>query len=208
MGITFRAHRIESNLRDPSHSLRMTILQRFNESRISFRHRLTRRSGEIFSHPIENPVYKTARFRAAKSFCQLDPFVYRDDWRDIVAIKHLVDREPEDIAIHRGDAPEFVILTVAPDALVDLRKMRHHSFDERLRKLAHARLGRAKLPEIVDLLRAFATLEVAPEMILNCRFTGPSPFTHGPSAVWKPPLLVCCEAPIAHSQFRPPLAQP
>ncbi len=38
----------------------MTILQRFNESRISFRHRLARRSGEIFSHPIENPVYKTA----------------------------------------------------------------------------------------------------------------------------------------------------
>ena len=161
----------------------MTILQRFNESRISFRHRLARRSGEIFSHPIENPVYKTTRFRAAKSFCQLDPFVDRDDRRDVVAIKHLVDREPEDIAIHRGDAPEFVILTVTPDAFVDLREMRDHSFDERLRKLAHARLGRAKFPEIIDLLRAFAALEIAPEMILDCCFARAPTFTHGPPAV-------------------------
>ena len=117
------------------------------------------------------------------SLMSADRFVDRDNWGNIVAIKHLVDCEPEDIAIHRGDAPEFVILTVAPNALVDLREMRHHSFDERLRKLAHARLGRTKLPEIVDLLRSFATLEVAPEMILDCRFAGAATFTHCPPAV-------------------------
>src|SRR5438128_10422784 len=56
--------------------------------------------------------------------------------------------------------------------------MPHHSFDERLRKFAHPWRGWAKFPEIIDLLRRFATLEVAPEMILNCRFAPTSSFAH------------------------------
>ena len=86
-------------------------------------------------------------------------------------------------AVTQDDAIRPFHVDVPEDALVDLREMRHHSFDERLRKLAHARLGRAKFPEIVDLLRSFATLEIAPEMILNCRFAGAATFTHGPPAV-------------------------
>jgi hypothetical protein len=61
--------------------------------------------------------------------------------------------------------------------------MRHHSFDERLRKLAHARFGRTKFPEIVDLFRAFTALEITPEVILDRCFAGFSPFTHYPSAL-------------------------
>ena len=62
---------------------------------------------------------------------------------------------------------EFVILAVAPNPFVDLWQMRDHSFDERLGKFAHARLGRAKFPEILHSFRCLAVLEVAPEMILD-----------------------------------------
>jgi hypothetical protein len=56
--------------------------------------------------------------------------------------------------------------------------MCHHSFDEWLREFADPWRSRAKFPELIDLLRRFTTLEVAPEMILNCRFSPASPFTH------------------------------
>src|SRR5436305_10163228 len=56
--------------------------------------------------------------------------------------------------------------------------MRHHSFDEWLREFADPRRSRAKFPEFIDLLRRFATLEVTPEMILNCRFSRASSLAH------------------------------
>src|SRR5258707_6766001 len=56
--------------------------------------------------------------------------------------------------------------------------MRHHSFDEWLREFADSWRSRAKFPEFIDLLRRFATLEVAPEVILNCRFSRASSFAH------------------------------
>src|SRR5439155_24695862 len=82
--------------------------------------------------------------------------------------------------------------------------MRHHSFNEWLRKFAYPRLGRAKFPELIDLLRPFAPLEVTPEMILDCRFSRSPSFTHRASAVLKPPLPGCCKAPIEHFRFPPP----
>src|SRR6266487_3193432 len=98
--------------------------------------------------------------------------------RDVVAIKHFVNCEPQDIAIDRRDTMEFVILAVPPNAFVDFREMRDHSFDERLRKVAHARGGRAEFPEIPDFLRPFAVLKITPEMILDGRFSRFSPLSH------------------------------
>src|ERR1044072_610701 len=81
--------------------------------------------------------------------------------------------------------------------------MRNHSIDQRLGEFAHALCRRTKLPKIIDLVRPFAALEVTPEMILNCSFSSAPSFTHYPSAVWKPLLLVCCEVPPKHSKFPP-----
>ena len=79
----------------------MTILQRFNESRISFRHRLARGAIQISTDAIENTVYESPRLRAAVRFCQLDRFIDRNDWWNVIAIKHLVNCQPEHIAIDR-----------------------------------------------------------------------------------------------------------
>ena len=118
------------------------------------------RAREILSHPIENAIHKTAGFRATESFCQLDCFVNRDDWRDIVAIQHLVNRQPQDIAIDRRDTAKFVILAVAPDAFVDFRKMHDHPFDKRLRVAKSLTLPDRKRLEVA---RALAT---GPQLLL------------------------------------------
>src|SRR5204863_2065330 len=81
--------------------------------------------------------------------------------------------------------------------------MRHHSFDQRLCEFAHPRLRRAKFPELIDLVRPFAALEIPPEMILNRSLSSAPSFTHCPSAVWKPPLLVCYELATKRSRFPP-----
>src|SRR5215475_1708967 len=68
--------------------------------------------------------------------------------------------------------------------------MGNHSIDQGLCEFAHPRCCRTKLPKLIDLVRTFATLKIAPEMILDRSFSGSATFTHYPSAVWKPPLLV------------------
>src|SRR4030095_15333847 len=81
--------------------------------------------------------------------------------------------------------------------------MRDHSFDQRLCEVAHPRWGWAKFPKIIDLVRPFAALKIAPEMILNRSFSSAPSFTHSPSAVWKPSLLVYCEDRLERSKFPP-----
>src|SRR5581483_2965660 len=56
--------------------------------------------------------------------------------------------------------------------------MRAHSLDERLGKIAHALFRRQKFPELIDLLRRVAALQVAPERILQGRFARFATFTH------------------------------
>src|ERR1700692_2193857 len=73
---------------------------------------------------------------------------------------------------------ELVVLAVAPNPFVDFWQMRDHSFDQRLGEFAHARLGRAKFPEILHSLGCLAVLEVAPEMILDARLPRDSTFPH------------------------------
>src|SRR5713101_2274443 len=143
-----------------------------------FLHRFAQRTLQIVFHTIENPVNETSRIRATKSLGQLDRFVDRNDRRNVVAIKHFVNREPRNIAIDGGDAMELIILAVAPNALVHFRQVRDHSFDQRLGKFAHTRRARAKFPKVGDVLRSFAMLQIAPKMILNGGFTRPTTFTH------------------------------
>jgi len=47
-----------------------------------------------------------------------------------------------------------------------------------LRKVADTGRRRAKFPKIVDAFRPLAVLQITPEMILDGRFTRPSPFAH------------------------------
>src|SRR5205814_2264070 len=75
--------------------------------------------------------------------------------------------EPKDIAIDGGDAPEFVVLTIAGDAFVDFRQVREHSFDEWLREELDVVLRRAERPEFLDRFRSVATVKIAPEMVLE-----------------------------------------
>src|SRR5450755_2759524 len=56
--------------------------------------------------------------------------------------------------------------------------MRDHSFDDRLRELAHVRFHRTKIPEIIDVFRRLTVLEIAPEMILHCGLACFAPFAH------------------------------
>src|SRR6476660_3135117 len=58
--------------------------------------------------------------------------------------------------------------------------MRHHPLDQRLCEFAHPRLCGAKFPELIDLVRPFAALEITPEMILNRSFSSAPSFTHYP----------------------------
>ena len=99
----------------------MTTLVNANESRFSL-HCFTRWPIQILAHSIENAIYKTTRLSAAVCLRQLDSFVDRDHRWNIIAIKHLVYREPENVAVHGRDTPKFVIFTVSADAFIDLRE--------------------------------------------------------------------------------------
>ena len=140
--------------------------------------RFARGTIEIFSDAIQNAVHESTGFGAAKSLCELDRFVDRNDRRNVVAIKHFVDGEPQDIAIDRGNAVEIVILAITFDLLVNFRKVRNHPFDEWLGEFAHVRFDRTKFPKVTHVFGGFAVLEVAPEVILNGRFARASPFAH------------------------------
>ena len=141
---------------------------------------------EIFSDAIQNAVHESTGFGAAKSLCELDRFIDRNDRRNVVAIKHFVDGEPQHVAIDGGNAVEIIILAITFDLLVNFRKVRNHSFDERLGEFAHVRFNRTKFPKIVYVFRSFAVLEIAPEVILNGRFARASPFAHTIcSATWR-----------------------
>ena len=155
-----------------------SLLQDSNALLLRLANGVTQRAIQIVFDSVQNAVDETAGFAAAESLGEFDGLVDGDDRRDVVAIKHFVDGEPQHIAIDRGDAVEFVILAIAPDALVDLWQMRDHSFDERLGEFAHGRFHGAKFEEIVDAFRLISTLEVAPKMILDGRFAGSAPFAH------------------------------
>src|SRR6266513_2509950 len=60
--------------------------------------------------------------------------------------------------------------------------MRDHSLDQRLCEFAHPRLCGAKFPELIDLVRTVAALEITPEMILNRSFPRSATFTHSSSS--------------------------
>src|SRR5262245_38174878 len=64
--------------------------------------------------------------------------------------------------------------------------MRHHALDQRLCEFADARRRGAKLPKLIDLLRAFSALEISPEMILNRSLPRSATLTHSsPSAKFR-----------------------
>src|SRR5215216_3278039 len=141
-------------------------------------HGFTRRAIQILAHPIKNTVHKATRLSAAIRLRQLDRFVNRDHGWDVIAIKHLVYRQPQNVAVHGRDTPKFVIFAVASDSFINIRQMRHHSVDEWLRKFTYSWGSRAKFPEIISLFRSLSPLEIAPEMILNCGFSRFATSTH------------------------------
>src|SRR5436309_14695182 len=56
--------------------------------------------------------------------------------------------------------------------------MGDHSLDQRLGEFTHVLFYRTELPKIVDSFWSFAMLKVAPEIILNGRLAGASPFSN------------------------------
>src|SRR2546421_4551160 len=159
-------------------SLRMTTDHALCRFVAFLRRSFAQRAGEIILHSIENPIHEASRVRPAKSFRQLDRFVDGNHRRDVVAKKHFENREPENVPIHRGDATEIVIFAILPDAIIDLGQMRHHAVDEWLGELAHSRFGRTKIPEVFHAFRRAITMEITPEMKLNCRLPGGAPLSH------------------------------
>src|SRR5437667_9738239 len=93
-------------------------------------------------------------------------------------MKHLVDREPENVTIDCRDTTEFVICAITPDPFIDFRQMCDHSFDEWLGKLANAWCCRTKFLEIIDPLGPFALLQTTPETVLHRTFERSSALSH------------------------------
>ena len=75
--------------------------------RRSRRRRLAQRTSQITLHAIEDTVDETSRVGPAEQLRQLDCFVNRNDRRNVVAIQHLKNCEPQDIAIDRRNALEI-----------------------------------------------------------------------------------------------------
>ena len=54
---------------------------------------LAKRPRQIVFDPVENPIDEAAGIGSAESFGQFDRFVDRDDGRNVVAVKHFIDRQ-------------------------------------------------------------------------------------------------------------------
>ena len=157
-------------------SLRRDVLPRVLQFFLS--RRFAQGTCQVAFHAVENAVNETPGLSAAESFGKLDRFVDRNNGWNVVAIKHFVDSQAQDVSIDSGDAMELVILAVTANTLIDLGQVLDHSFDKGLSEFADAGRSRTKLPEIIDSLGRLAALKIAPEMILNGRFTRSTPFPH------------------------------
>jgi hypothetical protein len=150
----------------------------FRSASVLCAHRFAQRPGKIVLHAIENPIHKASGIWTAKFFCQFDRFVNRHNWRDIVSIQHFENRESKHVSIYCGNAVKVIILAVTANALIDLREMREHSFNQWLRKLAHARGRRTACPEYIDRLRTCTAMEIAPELVLQRGLARDAAFSH------------------------------
>ena len=93
-------------------------------------------------------------------------------------MQHFENGEPQHVAIDWRNPADLVVLDVATDALVDLRQMRQHSVDQRLRKSADAWLGRTEIPEVLHLFGRAVAVHVTPKMKLDGRLPRDSSFAH------------------------------
>ena len=116
---------------------------------------------------------------AAEAFGDLDGLVDGHDRRDVVPVQHLVDGQPQDVAVHDGEAAQFVVLGVAGDALVGLGAVVEHALDQRQREIAD-RPGRGtQIPELGGAGHAGALVEITEDEELHGRLAAFTTFTHG-----------------------------
>src|SRR5208283_3821270 len=78
-----------------------------------------RRTHQFAAHLVENAVDEFAAVLRGKFFGDVHRLVDADDGRDVLAEQHLVNCQPHDVAVHRGDAMELPILRMLPDARVN-----------------------------------------------------------------------------------------
>src|ERR1019366_7770816 len=64
-------------------------------------------------------------------------FVDADNRRDVLAEEHLVNRQPPDVAVHRGDPMELPILRVFFDVLVNRVAMLQGAANQRIGEQTH-----------------------------------------------------------------------
>ena len=76
------------------------------------------RALEVELDAVEDAVDETAAFLGAETFGDFDGLVDRHDGRNVGPEEHLVDGQPQDVAVHNGQASQLVVLGVADDALV------------------------------------------------------------------------------------------
>ena len=93
-------------------------------------------------------------------------------------MKHLKNREPENIAIHRVQTRHLEVPNVPLQHLIDFRSLLREAANEALGKLPHTGVGLADSPEILQQLRSVAAVDVSLIQILNRRFAAIASFTH------------------------------
>ena len=96
------------------------------------------------------------------------------------AVQHLVDRQPQDVAVHDGQAAQFVVLGVAGDALVGLGAVLRARLRPALqREIADRLARRTQVPELGGGGRSRALVEIAVDEELHGRLAAFTTFTHG-----------------------------
>jgi hypothetical protein len=78
------------------------------------------------------PLMKRFRVVVGELLGEIDRLVDRDDRRDVVAVLHLEDGEPEDGEVDLGDAVELPVVSEGPDVSVDLGHVLDRSMDQLL----------------------------------------------------------------------------
>jgi len=100
----------------------------------------TRRPHQFAFDFVEDAVDELAAVLGGKLFGNIDRLIDADHGRDVLAVEHFVNGEPENVAVHCGHAMKLPVLRVLFDVLVDFVPMLDGAANQRFGKDPGGRL--------------------------------------------------------------------
>src|SRR5437016_10325967 len=97
------------------------------------------RAQQLALYLVQNAIDELAAILSREFFGDIDGLIDADDWRNIIAMQHFIDGEPQDVAVHSRDARQVPVDRMFFDQAIDFVAMFESAANERVGKQTHGR---------------------------------------------------------------------